>query len=117
MRGLAPWVVVAVAALAYPLAVLAFSGTPEFPSRDDCAVPATGDGELRVVFGYRDSEREALALRDRVLKVGFLGVEPERDGCGRIRVAVDGIPSRAIGEEVIREARTVGLEPTLEQES
>jgi hypothetical protein len=29
---------------------------------------------------------------------------------------VDDIPTREVGEEVIRQARTVGLEPTLEQE-
>ena len=116
MRRLAPWLIVAVAALAYPLAVLAFSGTPEFPSRGDCVVSVTGEGELEVVFGYRDSEREALELRDEVLAVGFSGTEIERDGCGRVRVSVDDVPTREVGEEVIRQARTVGLKPTLEQE-
>jgi hypothetical protein len=114
---LAPWLVVAVAALAYPLAVLAFAGAPDFPSRDDCVLAPTGEGEYQVVFGYRDSELEALELRDRALAVGFQGTEISRDGCGRVRVAVDDIPSREVGEEVIRQARTVDLEPTLEQES
>jgi hypothetical protein len=116
VRRLGPWLIVAGAALAYPLAVLAFSGVPEFPSRADCADPPTGEGELQVVFGYRDSETEALELRDRALEVGFEGTEIYRDACGRVRVAVDDVPSRAVGEEVIREARTVGLEPHLEQE-
>ena len=116
MRRLAPWAVVAVAALSYPLGVLAFSGAPAFPSREDCVAPITGAGELEVVFGYRDSEREALALRDQVLALGFLGTDIERDGCGRVRVSVDDVPSREVGEDVVREAQTVGLEPTLEQE-
>ncbi|MDQ3671154.1 MAG: hypothetical protein M3364_01770 [Actinomycetota bacterium] len=111
-----PWLVVAVAALGYPLTVLAVSGAPDFPSRDDCVVAPTGEGEYRVVFGYRDSELEALELRDSALAVGFEGTEIMRDGCGRVRVAVDDIPSREVGEEVIRQARTVDLDPTLEQE-
>ena len=77
----------------------------------------TGDGEYQVVFGYSDSELEARELRDRVLAVGFQGAEVARNACGRVKVFVDDVPSREVGEEVIREARTVGLEPTLERES
>jgi hypothetical protein len=113
---LASWLVLAVAVLGYPLAVLAFAGPPDFPSRHDCVLAPTGEGEYQVVFGYRNSELEALELRDQVLAVGFEGAEISRDGCGRVRVAVDDVPSREIGEEVIRQARTVDLDPTLEQE-
>lgn len=116
MPRVSAWLVVAVAALGYPLLVLVFSGPPAFPSRADCVLAPTGEGEYRVVFGYRDSELEALELRDRALAVGFQGTEISRDGCGRVRVAVDDIRSREVGEEVIREARTVDLDPTLEQE-
>jgi hypothetical protein len=113
---LLPWLVVAVAVLGYPLAVLAFAGAPNFPSRDDCVLEPTGEGEYQVVFGYSDSELEATGLRDRALAVGFQGTEIARNGCGRVKVFVDDVPSREVGEEVIREARTVGLEPTLERE-
>jgi hypothetical protein len=117
VRRLAPWAVAVAVALAYPLAVVAFSGAPDFPSRDDCVAPVTGEGELEVVFGYRDSERDAAELQAQVLALGFTGTELERDGCGRVRVSVEGVPTREIGEEVIREAQGVGLAPTLEQES
>jgi hypothetical protein len=113
---LLPWLVVAVAVLGYPLAVLAFAGPPDFPSRDDCVLPPTGEGEYQVVFGYSESELEALELRDQVLAVGFEGAEVARNGCGRVKVFVDDVPTREIGEEVIRQARTVDLDPTLEQE-
>ena len=111
-----PWLVVAVAVLGYPLLVLVFSGAPAFPTRTDCVLAPTGEGEYRVVFGYRDSELEALELRDQAVAVGFQGTEAARDACGRVRVSVDDIPSIEVGEEVIREARTVDLDPTLEQE-
>ena len=116
MRRFSPVLVVVAAALAYPLAVLAFSGAPEFPSRDDCVVSVTGEGEYEVVFGYLDSRREAVELQAQALAVGFSGTEIEDDGCGRVRVSVDDVPSREVGDEVIRQARTVDLEPTLEQE-
>jgi hypothetical protein len=105
-----------VAALGYPLAVIAFAGAPDFPSRDDCMLAPTGEGEYQVVFGYRDSELEARELRDRALAVGFHGTEIARNACGRVGVFVEDIPSREVGAEVIREAHTVGLNPTLEQE-
>jgi hypothetical protein len=114
---LVPWLVVVVAAVGYPRAVLAFAGAPDFPSRDDCVLAPTGEGEYEVVFGYSDSELEARELRDRALAVGFQGAEIARNGCGRVKVFVDDIPSREVGEEVIREARTVDLDPTLERES
>lgn len=116
MSRVVPWLVVVVAALGYPLAVLAFGGAPDFPSRDDCVLAPTGEGEYQVVFGYRESELEAVELRDRALAVGFEGSEVARNGCGRVKVFVDDVPSREVGEEVIREARTVDLEATLEQE-
>ncbi len=111
-----PWLVVALAVLGYPLIVLGFGGAPDFPSRDDCVLAPRGEGDYQVVFGYRESELEALELRDRALAVGFQGAEISRNACGRVRVFVDDVPSREVGEEVIREARTVGLDPTLEQE-
>ena len=116
MARLAPWLVIAIAALGYPLAVLALAGGPEFPSRADCVLAPTGEGEYQVVFGYSDSELEAVELRDHVLAVGFQGAEVARNACGRVKVFVDDVPSREVGEEVIREARTVDLDPTLEQE-
>ena len=117
MPRVSGWLVVAVAALAYPLLVLVFSGAPAFPSRTDCVVAPTGEGEYRVVFGYRDSELEARGAA----RPGTRGrVSGHRDLERRVRsgrVAVDDIPSREVGEEVIRQARTVDLDPTLEQES
>jgi len=114
VRRLATWAVVFVLALAYPLAVIA-GGAPRFPSRDECVRPATEDGDIDAVFGYFDSEREAIVLRDRALGVGFLGTEIQWNGCGRVRVAVGGVPTLDVGHQLAEEARAVGLEVTLEQ--
>lgn len=111
---LARWALLVALALAYPFAVLA-GGAPNFPSRDDCVRPATDASDIDAVFGYFDAERDAIELRDRALSVGFQGTEIEWNGCGRVRVAVGGIPTLEVGQEFVDEARSVGFEVTLEQ--
>jgi hypothetical protein len=108
------WLVVVALVLVYPLAMLA-GGLPAFPTRSDCVHPATSDGDIDAVFGYFESEREARVLRDRALAVGFQGTELEQDGCGRVRVAVGGIPTLEVGRVFVEQARSVGFEVTLEQ--
>jgi hypothetical protein len=107
-------VVLVALALVYPLAILA-GGMPTFPDRDDCVRPATADGDIDAVFGHFDTESEARVVRDRALGVGFQGTELEWDGCGRVRVAVGGIPTLEVGREFVKQARSVGFEVTLEQ--
>ena len=114
MRRIVPWLVVAVVVLAYPVVTLA-RGEPSFPTRDDCVRPATTDGDIDGVFGYFDSEGEAATVRDRALEVGFIGTELAWNGCGRVRVAVGGIPTLAVGRDFVEEAHTVGFDVTLEQ--
>jgi hypothetical protein len=115
VKRLAPWLVLAALALAYPALVLATEGAPDFPTRDECVVPATRDGDIDAVFGYFDSELEAAEVRDRALEVGFIGTEYAWNGCGRLRVAVGGIPTLEVGHEFAEQARGVGFEVTLEQ--
>ena len=114
MRRLAPWLVVAGLALAYPLVTLA-GGSPEFPTREDCVHPATSEGEVDAVFGYFENELDAAELRDRALAVGFQGTELAWNGCGRVRVALAGIPTLEVGREFAEQARAAGLPVTLEQ--
>jgi hypothetical protein len=114
VRRAAPWLLVAGLALVYPVVILA-TGNPSFPARDECVHPATTDGDIDAVFGYFDTELEAAEVRERALEVGFVGTELAWNGCGRVRVAVSGIPTLAVGQELIKEARMVGFEVTLEQ--
>jgi hypothetical protein len=114
-RALA-WGIVAVAALAYPLAVLA-GGGPSFPERSDCVAPvATHDGEIELAFGYYDSIVRAEAVRARIAELGYAGAEVLSDGgCGRVKVVVGTYPTLAGARDAVAEARSVGLRPTLEQ--
>jgi hypothetical protein len=114
VRRAALWLVAGAVVLAYPVAVLA-RGEPTFPTRDECVLPATMDGEIDAVFGYFDDTYEAEAMRSRAIRMGFEGTEMAWNSCGRIRVAVHGIPTLAVGRAFIDEARKVGFDVTLEQ--
>ena len=100
---------------AYPALILATEGGPSFPSRDECARPARPGDDIDAVFGYFDTEGEAARVRDRALAVGFEGTELAWNGCGRVRVAVGGIPSLEVGRDFAKQARAVGFDVTLEQ--
>jgi hypothetical protein len=113
-RALA-WGIVAVAALGYPLAVLA-GGGPSFPSRDDCIVPATHDGPIELVFGHYDSVVRATEELKRVRAVGYANANVETDGgCARVKIVVDDYTTLASARDAAAEARSAGLQPTLEQ--
>ena len=88
-------------------------GAAPFPSRDECVRAPVAGEPVRVVLGYERSYADANALRDRA--AGFGDVEMERDGCGRLRVFVDGTRSLEAGAELAAEATAAGLSPTLER--
>jgi hypothetical protein len=104
---------IVVAALAYPLAVIA-TGAPRFPSRTECIHPAKEDGPIEAVFGRFADQAAAQQLQQRALHAGFVGTKIEGDGCGRLKVDVQGIQTLAVGRELAAEAEKVGLHVTLE---
>ena len=108
------WILVVVAALAYPLAVLA-GGGPRFPARSDCIHPAKTDGDIEAVFGRSRNPEIAAATLARILELGFQGSAVEPDGCGYLKVNVKGVPTLAVGRELGAEAEKVGLHVTLEK--
>ena len=119
----APWTIVLAALVLYPASMAAgFSsfrlpgGTPTFPSRAECERGPNAGEPVRVVFGYARAYAEASVLRERALGAGFETAEVARDGCGRLRVFVEKVPSVAAGEQLVTEARAAGLEPTLERD-
>jgi hypothetical protein len=116
MRRLAlPWAIVVGAALFYPLFVLVSSGSPRFPSRAECAPPATDRANIDAVFGRFEAANPAEARLRQVLGAGFKGSVIELDDCGLLKVVVHGVPSVRVGEALRAEAHTVGLALTLEQ--
>ena len=75
---------------------------------------ATRDGDIEAVSGYFDTEREAARMRERALAAGFQGTQSAWNGCGRVRVAVGGIPTLDVGRALAEEAKSAGFEVTLE---
>lgn len=114
MTRVVAWVVFVAIALAYPVANLA-TGSPRFPTRDECVRRATQDGDIDAVFGYFGTDRDAERVLERALEVGFVGTEMATNACGLVRVSVGGIPTLEVGRDFIEQARSVGFEVTLEQ--
>jgi hypothetical protein len=114
MRRVAPWIVLIVVVLLYPLAVLA-GGAPHFPSRHDCVRPATTDEKLEAVFGRFGTVAAADSVRARAARAGFQNLKVEPDGCGLFKVTLHGIPRLQVGRDFVREAESVGFRPTLER--
>ena len=113
---LAAALVVAAPLLGYPAVVLADGA--RFPSRDACVqiAPKGSTETLDLVFGRRDTPREAEALRERVAGVGYVDAEVHLDGCGRWEVLYDGIETWEQGVSSRAEARGAGLDAELELE-
>jgi hypothetical protein len=109
-----PWVLLLVAALVYPLTVVA-GGGPRFPSQAECVHPARTDGNIEAVFARLSSSVRAESLLREVLRSGFKGTQVEPDGCGLLKVTLHGIPTLQVGHDFVAEAGTVGFHPTLEQ--
>ncbi|HZO49989.1 MAG TPA: hypothetical protein VFB26_07575 [Gaiellaceae bacterium] len=105
---------VAIGVLAYPVGQLA-GGLPHFPSRNDCVVPATHDGDIELVLGRFDSVVAASSARARFRTLGYTGAEVVGDGCGRVKVAVPGYPTLAGARDAAAEAARAGIHATLEQ--
>lgn len=112
MRWLALAIIV-VPVVGYVAVALA-NGAPRFPTRDECIRSPVAGEPVDVVYGRLDDPSSAAALRDRVVAVGFLGVESVPDGCGRWKVVLEAVPSLGIAREVQSEAQSVDLAPTLE---
>ena len=107
------WIAIGIAALAYPVVVIA-GGLPRFPSRAECIHPAKEGQRLEAVFGRYSRDVAAGSALDRALAAGFKGSQVEPDGCGYLKVDVKGIPSVAVGQSLVHEAQQAGLHATLE---
>lgn len=122
-RLLLPWTIVLAALLLYPASMaVGYSsfrlpgGSPPFPSRTECERSPSMGESVRLVFGYERSYPEANMLRDQARRAGFEQTDVGRDGCGRLRVYIENVPSVAAGQELVARARVSGLESTLERD-
>ncbi len=112
--GLAAAIVV-VPLLIYPAIAIAANGLPRFPTRAECARPATTNApNLDVVYGRFDDWRAADDLLARLTDVGFIGAEIAPDGCGGRKVFYDGIASLEQGEALAAQVREAGFEAVVE---
>lgn len=123
-RSRVAWSIVLAAALAYPASMfVGYSGQtlpgglPRFPSNSDCISPPARGQRVRVVVGYAGSFPEARQMRARALAAGLRNTELAQDGCGRLRVSVDAIPSVSAAHALVRAAAREGISATLESDT
>ncbi|MEX2049122.1 MAG: hypothetical protein WEB90_06055 [Gemmatimonadota bacterium] len=121
-RTALPWALLFIAVLGYPASMLAGTsafrlpgGFPSFPSPTECTQPPVEGEKVRVVFGYERTYAEANVLRRRVATVSQ-EAEIAQDGCGRLRVFVDDLPS-PVGRRILDDAREAGFSPALERDA
>jgi hypothetical protein len=114
------WAIVLVGLLSHPgSALLGYSGSGlpggwlTFPGTAGCDADPVAGANARLVVGYADSYPEATTMRDRARSAGLGDVEASQDGCGRLRVYVDDLPTAA-AEGMLAEAQAAGLSPTVE---
>jgi hypothetical protein len=115
------WAIVLVGVLSHPgSALVGYSGSgfpgawPSFPGTAGCDAAPVAGANVRLVVGYADSYPEATAMRERARVAGLGDVEASQDGCGRLRVYVDDLPTVAAAQALLVEAQTAGLMPAVE---
>ncbi len=116
------WAIIAAAFLVYPASMMAgysglglAGGAPRFPSPDECVLPPTDAGNVRVVLGYRETYADASALTARARAAGLGATDVSLDACGRLRVFLDDVPAGSAAG-VVRTAKAAGFEASLEQD-
>jgi hypothetical protein len=117
----AAWAIVLVGVVSHPgSALVGYSGSGlpggwlSFPGMAGCDAAPVAGANVRLVVGYADSYPEATAMRERAREAGLNDVEASQDGCGRLRVYVDDLPTIAAAEALQVEAQAAGLRPTVE---
>jgi hypothetical protein len=117
----AAWAIVLAGVLSHPAsALVGYSGSglpggwPTFPGTAGCDVAPADGTNVRLVLGYADSYPEAMAMRERARAAGLGDVEAGQDGCGRVRVYVDDLPTSEAAQALAVEPESAGLTPSVE---
>jgi hypothetical protein len=117
----AAWAIVLVGLLVFPVSALVATsrsglpgGWPSFPGTTGCDAAPVDGAKVRLVVGYADSYPEAEAMRARARVAGLEDVEASQDGCGRLRVYVDDLPTSDAAQALVAEAQAAGLASSVE---
>ncbi len=93
------------------------SGLPggwlSFPGSAGCDLAPVDGANVRLVVGYADTYPDATAMQARARVAGLDEVQAGQDGCGRVRVYVDDLPT-AEAQGMLVEAQAAGLSATVE---
>ena len=87
-------------------------GTPS-SSTGGCGSAPPADQGLAVEFGRFKTAAEADALQKHLAGVGFVQAKVEQLGCASYRVVETGVPSQAVGQSIVAEAKSAGIKASL----
>jgi hypothetical protein len=96
-----------------PGAFAIFTAGAPTPAAGECGAPAPQDQGMAIEFGRMRTAAQAQSLLKRVKKVGFVEAKVEQLGCLLYRVVETGVPSKAVGQSIIAEAKSAGFTATL----
>ncbi|HTO25809.1 MAG TPA: hypothetical protein VMJ49_07885, partial [Gaiellaceae bacterium] len=83
-------------------------GTPT-PQAGGCGVTPPQDQGLAIEFGRFRTAADANTALKRIVATGFTEAKVEQLGCSLYRIVETGVPSKAVGESIIAEAKSAGF--------
>lgn len=87
-------------------------GTPR-ASTGGCSARGVQDSGMAIEFGRVATAAKAAALKAHVVAAGFVEAKTEQLGCSLYRVVETGVPSTAVGQSIVAEAKSAGIVATL----
>lgn len=78
-----------------------------------CGAPPPNDQGLAIEFGRSTTAAAADTLQKYVVKAGFVEAKVEQLGCASYRVVETGVPSQAVGQSIVAEAKSAGIKASL----
>lgn len=78
-----------------------------------CGAPAPTDQGLAIEFGRMKTAAQANALQKQIVGAGFVEAKVEQLGCSLYRVVETGVPSQAVGQSIIAEAKSAKITAVL----
>jgi len=83
------------------------AGTPK-PTAGGCDVSPPDQG-LAIEFGRFRTATDANTALQHIVATGFSEAKVEQLGCALYRIVETGVPSKAVGESIVAEAKSAGL--------
>ncbi|MGZ4317351.1 MAG: ArnT family glycosyltransferase [Gaiellaceae bacterium] len=96
-----------------PGAFAVFVNGPPRAANGGCGATPPTDQGLAIEFGRVKTQAQANALQKQVAGAGFVEAKVEQLGCSLYRVVETGVPSQAVGQSIVAEAKSAKITAVL----